>query len=1102
MIALLAGVSGAWAQVSAITSGDLYTIRLNKANTYFFGYHYKTTSNPAPFKLIDSGQADAGYALYYIQCPFSDLYLHSTRTLKDGSSISLEWVANQADATLYSFRPTTSGGQQFRIYPQESSYSLTAWNSNNPNYNIVPWDDTSDLGVWNLISANDLNEYEIEVTELNGVFSRTGGGTSNWKDKWDAAASLFSLQITTPTTGSSYRYDMMYSSPTLTIASSSDKTAYYTMTAPLGCVISGYRINGTTNGTITVVKGDGTSIAYESGATLTDVGESGFLRKSTKFTLQGENKTIAGSLHIKVKRLKTISSINEIDRNKCYAIDTEERGNWSVRNGYQYLTRNGAPGLNITSDFSDLKQQFAFVMHENAYYLYSVGAQKFITASATGDNSVITLDTRASQSVTLLSSDVSNYPVCVEMSNTADLNVRNDDWEAGVVVYGTNGSHKDDPGNAVRVYEIADFDPTAAEDTWNVLDISYSLYYNGNQIGEPVVVENVTAGTPAVIPSSMDNGFMTYTYTPAIISSNSNTVRIDAIWNGPFQLSPAPSDGVFSPDTKWYTIGHNKSEEANNYIWKYIDSNGQVMPEMVATDNYAGVTNNHLFCFVGNPYSGLTIYNKGAGSSLSVYSPNSGTQVTMNATGTQFIPSSTRDYSIANGYFSLKPVGSSYYLNWNKVKLGGYSEADNGGTCWVTPEGKYYFNYLNSLPLDAPVGAVGTSEGISDESVRTELIQTKAALTENLFYLDTKTQVEKIQFKTMLNGVRNSSTIVLGEGYFRIVNAFTKFTTKPAWYYNSSAESGTGRIRWSTSALTDASHQVNTIFKLTSTGNDNEYYILSPNAQKSFKAATEDGDSKNLGYLDTTPGAISFTALTPVTQFNLKVSGNTRALHAADHNEGAGTEGRIVSWNSGANSCSAWYIVKVDNIELSLNDGGDGNYYATLCLPFDVTLSEACAYTLTLNGTKTALTLSSAMNEVPAGTPVFLKATTGSVTASIAASAATGAPLTSTALSGTYVDKSVTGGDDYFLGKADNKVGFYHWDGSMLKANRAYLEASKLGNTDGNVKGFAIDFDSVDAIKSLFNEEGNAEIYNLAGQRLNKLQKGVNIVNGKKVLVK
>jgi hypothetical protein len=39
-------------------------------------------------------------------------------------------------------------------------------------------------------------------------------------------------------------------------------------------------------------------------------------------------------------------------------------------------------------------------------------------------------------------------------------------------------------------------------------------------------------------------------------------------------------------------------------------------------------------------------------------------------------------------------------------------------------------------------------------------------------------------------------------------------------------------------------------------------------------------------------------------------------------------------------------------------------------------------------------------------------------------------------------------------------------------------------------------------IENVEQEEGVKTIYNLAGQRLTKMQKGINIVNGKKVLVK
>ena len=71
-----------------------------------------------------------------------------------------------------------------------------------------------------------------------------------------------------------------------------------------------------------------------------------------------------------------------------------------------------------------------------------------------------------------------------------------------------------------------------------------------------------------------------------------------------------------------------------------------------------------------------------------------------------------------------------------------------------------------------------------------------------------------------------------------------------------------------------------------------------------------------------------------------------------------------------------------------------------------------------------------------------------------------------------------------------------------LKANRAYLSTS-YDVTSSDVRAFTIVFDDDETgIKAIEDEQVNGAIYNLAGQRLNKVQKGINIINGKKVLVK
>ncbi|MCF0196556.1 MAG: hypothetical protein HUK03_04895 [Bacteroidaceae bacterium] len=89
--------------------------------------------------------------------------------------------------------------------------------------------------------------------------------------------------------------------------------------------------------------------------------------------------------------------------------------------------------------------------------------------------------------------------------------------------------------------------------------------------------------------------------------------------------------------------------------------------------------------------------------------------------------------------------------------------------------------------------------------------------------------------------------------------------------------------------------------------------------------------------------------------------------------------------------------------------------------------------------------------------------------------------------------------------KNDTDPGFY-WgakDGGVFQnnAHKAYLAVPK--DKAAGISAFRFD-DEETAIQSLVDTESTKtnEIYNLAGQRLSRMQKGINIVNGQKVLVK
>ena len=130
------------------------------------------------------------------------------------------------------------------------------------------------------------------------------------------------------------------------------------------------------------------------------------------------------------------------------------------------------------------------------------------------------------------------------------------------------------------------------------------------------------------------------------------------------------------------------------------------------------------------------------------------------------------------------------------------------------------------------------------------------------------------------------------------------------------------------------------------------------------------------------------------------------------------------------------------------------------------------------------------IDNIPAGTPVILK---GSYYNKLAADL----PAINVAndLKGTDAD-TVADGTMYILANGSNGVGFYQaTTGSIIAAGKAYYQSTS------GVKAFFFDGDDATGIADLKDLKDSKDlIYNLAGQRLGKMQKGINIVGGKKVL--
>ena len=181
--------------------------------------------------------------------------------------------------------------------------------------------------------------------------------------------------------------------------------------------------------------------------------------------------------------------------------------------------------------------------------------------------------------------------------------------------------------------------------------------------------------------------------------------------------------------------------------------------------------------------------------------------------------------------------------------------------------------------------------------------------------------------------------------------------------------------------------------------------------------------------------------------------------------------------------------------------------YATYSNAYNYKVVGATAYTISSAGDRATLNSLGEGAEIPAGTGIIIAGSSteytvlpSNGTATIGSNLLIGSNNYTYNITGKYSEDSFY--TAYIFANGTNGVGFYKLDESdkTLAAHKAFL-AVPITNSSRSFIGFD---DEVTAINAIGNDVNNtnAPIYNLQGVRLNKLQKGLNIVNGKKILVK
>jgi hypothetical protein len=181
--------------------------------------------------------------------------------------------------------------------------------------------------------------------------------------------------------------------------------------------------------------------------------------------------------------------------------------------------------------------------------------------------------------------------------------------------------------------------------------------------------------------------------------------------------------------------------------------------------------------------------------------------------------------------------------------------------------------------------------------------------------------------------------------------------------------------------------------------------------------------------------------------------------------------------------------------------------YATFSCPqdLDFTGSELRAYIASGFNKATNQVLLTRVKDVPAGTGIFLVGQPGE-TYKIPYSETTSIYMNFFVANLQRSTLGTTTGNfsNFIFGEQAGDLGFYPIEGrTTLLAQTAYLQLPTSFVAAGVKVSVVFEDDIIDGTSPLLTSpEEEEQIYDLAGRRLGKTQRGINIVNGKKILVK
>ena len=795
----------------------------------------------------------------------------------------------------------------------------------------------------------------------------------------------------------------------------------------------------------------------------------------------------------RTEKAGVVHALSDLSNTKAYNIGCD-RGAMIAFNGSMVNT-----ALNNAEANAQPYGKFALLKYEDNYYIFSVDENKFIKNDASVALDLTTVGFSTEDAIVM---EAKTAPYFLWHFNVAGkyLNT-NGNQPLGYVI---NSWSTADEGNQYYMVEAADFDPTAALAELNAyFHPSYFVTYVvkdefGNTIFTSEPQPTKLGATITTLLDEFKRPYYTYNDVDVTISEQNTEVEFTATWNGPFKLSTDFENAQWQNMAirgTWYVTSAVKESDG---AYKTQDANTMGLVE----DSYQ-------WAFLGNGYDGFKVINKAEGEGKSfAYGDNldSGSIPTImddNEGHHVWKIAASTNTSVPANSFCLGVPGTDLYINqyggaggslkfWNTT--GNIGDAGSAFTVFDVPTNFASFVVDEIAPaFDATGYFAFTDEAKTalgwDPAYKTECpFATYKALKESLAAVD----------------MTDLSQFVLPEtGYYLLKNK------------NYGTYMGIDPSDANMYGNYDAIKGAKNIVKLTK-NDDNTYTI---GLMGKFAPATV----AKSGQVTATPDAANYTVVVPAAgyaAFQANPADEGSEGYSALHCD---AQGSIVGWEAAA-AASQWEAVDAEGTEISITVG-DAEF-ATTYMPFPVAIPEGVtAYTAVItdgeNGTTPGdykfLTLNALDGTIPELTAVILKADPATYSFKVGEGMPSGALGLyddevdgSNALVKSFapedIDNDLKGTLEpidavgkFVLAKPEGEeVGFFLADSGEIAAGKAYLELP----AGSDVKGFIFKFADEDptGIANVETVAENGLIYNIAGQRISKMQKGINIVNGKKIL--